>query len=80
MRPVWDWGEQFADKDLALFINPLYKKPAEPPSSARKTMIGLPSSAIPLPGMQGANSRHSMLLTSQVRRQPPKTEVSHSFH
>lgn len=26
MRPVWDWGEQFSDKDIALFSNPLYKK------------------------------------------------------
>uniref|UniRef100_A0AAG5DF19 Myotubularin phosphatase domain-containing protein n=1 Tax=Anopheles atroparvus TaxID=41427 RepID=A0AAG5DF19_ANOAO len=25
LRPVWDWGEQFEDKDLALFVNPLYR-------------------------------------------------------
>lgn len=76
MRPVWDWGEQFGDKDLALFVNPLYKKPPDQPSNLRKTIMGLPSSAIPLPGMHEANSRHSMLLTSQLRIQPPKTEVS----
>lgn len=28
MRPVWDWGEQFTDKDIALFSNPLYRKQA----------------------------------------------------
>lgn len=26
MRPVWDWGEQFSDKDIVLFSNPLYNK------------------------------------------------------
>uniref|UniRef100_A0A8D8FN09 Myotubularin-related protein 10-B n=3 Tax=Culex pipiens TaxID=7175 RepID=A0A8D8FN09_CULPI len=28
LRPVWDWGEQFSDKDIALFTNPLYRKNA----------------------------------------------------
>ncbi|XP_058462507.1 myotubularin-related protein 12 isoform X3 [Malaya genurostris] len=26
LRPAWDWEEQFSDKDIALFSNPLYKK------------------------------------------------------
>lgn len=52
LRPVWDWGEQFADKDLALFSNPLYKKPIEQQNfNARKSVAILPSSAIPLPGL-----------------------------
>lgn len=25
---MWDWGEQFSDKDIALFSNPLYRKQA----------------------------------------------------
>ncbi|CAG9130076.1 unnamed protein product [Plutella xylostella] len=27
-RPVWDWGEQFSDADIALFYNPLFPPPA----------------------------------------------------
>ncbi|KAH8395962.1 hypothetical protein KR222_000348 [Zaprionus bogoriensis] len=26
LRPVWDWGEQFADKDKLFFSNPLYQR------------------------------------------------------
>ncbi|XP_052867794.1 myotubularin-related protein 10-B isoform X1 [Anopheles cruzii] len=26
LRPVWDWAKQFDDKDLALFMNPLYRQ------------------------------------------------------
>jgi len=25
LRSVWDWGEQFPEQDIALFINPLYE-------------------------------------------------------
>uniref|UniRef100_A0A1B6FET7 Myotubularin phosphatase domain-containing protein n=1 Tax=Cuerna arida TaxID=1464854 RepID=A0A1B6FET7_9HEMI len=28
MRSVWDWGEQFSDRDVSLFYNPLYCPPA----------------------------------------------------
>uniref|UniRef100_A0A1B6ECB3 Myotubularin phosphatase domain-containing protein n=1 Tax=Clastoptera arizonana TaxID=38151 RepID=A0A1B6ECB3_9HEMI len=24
LRSVWDWGEQFSDRDISLFVNPLY--------------------------------------------------------
>lgn len=32
-RPLWDWGEQFSEQDIALFYNPLYNisKPADTP-------------------------------------------------
>lgn len=26
LRPVWDWGEQFSDKDKMFFSNPLYQR------------------------------------------------------
>ncbi|KAH8386501.1 hypothetical protein KR093_000810 [Drosophila rubida] len=26
LRPVWDWGEQFSDKDKLFFSNPLYQR------------------------------------------------------
>lgn len=56
LRPVWDWGEQFTDKDLALFTNSLYKKPAEQVLNVRKSMAVLPASAIPLPGLHKPNN------------------------
>ncbi|XP_075226762.1 myotubularin-related protein 10-A isoform X2 [Lycorma delicatula] len=27
LRSVWDWGEQFPDRDIVLFYNPLYQMP-----------------------------------------------------
>lgn len=71
LRPIWDWGEQFADKDLALFTNPLYKKPPEQQGNARKTMaVVLPSSAVPLPGLHKPNARFSVNLSSQLSSSP----------
>uniref|UniRef100_A0A1B0D6B3 Uncharacterized protein n=1 Tax=Phlebotomus papatasi TaxID=29031 RepID=A0A1B0D6B3_PHLPP len=46
LRPVWDWGEQFADKDIVYFSNPCYRRPAVEPS--RRSVV-LPATAIPLP-------------------------------
>lgn len=49
---MWDWGEIFTDKDIALFSNPLYKKPqmsADDLEHHRKSK--LPPSALKLPGM-----------------------------
>ncbi|XP_039291181.1 myotubularin-related protein 10-B [Nilaparvata lugens] len=40
LRPVWDWGEQFLDRDVMLFSNPLY---VHPPTSA--TPVPLPASS-----------------------------------
>ncbi|XP_063627286.1 myotubularin-related protein 10-B [Cydia splendana] len=46
-RPVWDWGEQFSEKDKALFYNPLYMsdKPVMTPKQRISTssMPGKPS-------------------------------------
>lgn len=52
MRPVWDWGEQFADKDILFFTNPLYRRPQSSSAEAsgtpqRRSMV--PSSAVQLP-------------------------------
>lgn len=69
LRPLWDWGEQFIDKDISLFTNPLFKKPSEQPHQSRKSMAYLPSSAIPLPGLHN-NSRMS-LNVNQLKRNSP---------
>lgn len=81
LRSVWDWGEQFTDKDVALFTNPLYKKPPEQQNNARKSMAILPASAIPLPGLhnkQAANSRFSLFSPnhSSSPAHTQKSEVS----
>lgn len=50
MRPVWDWGEQFADKDILFFTNPLYRRvQSESVHANRKSMAVLPPSAVQLP-------------------------------
>lgn len=81
LRPVWDWGEQFADKDLALFTNPLYKKPAEQTFNVRKSVAILPSSAIPLPGLHKP-SRLSLSPSNQSNspgHQSQKSLVNYDF-
>lgn len=79
LRPVWDWAEQFADKDLALFNNPLYKKPTEQLNNVRKSMaILLPSNAIPLPGLHKTTcSRFSLNVgASQGQHRAQRAEVT----
>lgn len=62
LRPVWDWAEQFSERDIALFNNPLYKKPVEQLTLTRKSMAVLPSNAIPLPGLhRPINARFSLI-------------------
>lgn len=68
LRPLWDWGEQFFDRDLSFFSNPLYKKPIEQ-SQGRKSMAFLPSSAIALPGLH-KNTRMSLNVTNQLKSNP----------
>ncbi|XP_065094189.1 myotubularin-related protein 10-A, partial [Ochlerotatus camptorhynchus] len=48
VRPVWDWGEQFSDKDIALFTNPLYKKVSDTGHVVEKK-LRLPPTAYRLP-------------------------------
>lgn len=48
LRPVWDWGEQFSDRDIALFSNPLYKKPPDTGHALEKK-LRLPPTAFRLP-------------------------------
>lgn len=38
LRPVWDWGEQFSDKDKMFFSNPMYQR--------QKGDLGAQSSAV----------------------------------
>lgn len=61
LRPVWDWGEQFADKDLLMFANPLYRRPAVDVSNRQSLAVVLPSTAIRLPGL--ANNRMTLNLS-----------------
>jgi myotubularin-related protein 10/11/12 len=49
-RPVWDWAEQFHEKDIALFSNPLYRKPVFSEAEvAFNRRSKLPPSAVQLP-------------------------------
>lgn len=68
LRPLWDWAEQFNERDILLFLNPLYKR-ANPIDTNRKSVF--PPNSVALPGLT-ANSRitlnlsqlHSMATTS----------------
>lgn len=53
LRSVFDWGEMLNDRDIALFTNPLYKKPVMTEQEIelnRKSK--LPPSALKLPGIE----------------------------
>ena len=53
LRPIFDWGEMLVDRDIALFTNPLYKKPVlseQEVENNRKSRI--PPSALKLPGIE----------------------------
>lgn len=53
LRSVFDWGEMLNDRDIALFTNPLYKKPVLSEQEIEKNrMSKLPPSALKLPGME----------------------------
>lgn len=48
LRPVWDWDEQFEDKDLALFTNPLYRaSPIDEPPRAQSNRSNPPVRPVP---------------------------------
>ncbi|XP_055919388.1 myotubularin-related protein 10-B [Eupeodes corollae] len=82
LRPVWDWSEQFADKDKVFFTNPFYQKRQEVLS--RKS-IAIPPNAIRLPGLQKPGSRMTFdpsLFSTQStvpkdRFLEPKHNISH---
>lgn len=47
LRSVFDWGEMLNDRDIALFTNPLYKKPVMSEQEIEKNrMSKLPPSAL----------------------------------
>lgn len=76
LRSVWDWGEEFSDRDIALFSNPLFKKP---PDNSRKSFAILPPNAIALPiigaGISPGNFRPSMIISQQFNLPPPPVQV-----
>ncbi|XP_067635434.1 myotubularin-related protein 10-B [Eurosta solidaginis] len=49
LRPVWDWGEQFAEKDKVFFTNPFYQRQRQEQQNRRS--IAIPAGAIMLPGL-----------------------------
>lgn len=53
LRPVWDWSEQFSEKDKIFFANPFYVKKQE---NCRKS-VAIPPNAVLLPGFQKASPR-----------------------
>jgi myotubularin-related protein 10/11/12 len=58
LRPVWDWGEQYTDKDIALFSNPMYKKPQATEQDIETFRRSrLPPSAFRLPGLDDLNKK-----------------------
>lgn len=60
LRSVFDWGEMLNDRDIALFTNPLYKKPVlseQEIENNRKSK--LPPSALKLPGMELLNIKNN---------------------
>ncbi|TMW51922.1 hypothetical protein DOY81_002984 [Sarcophaga bullata] len=49
LRPVWDWSEQFLEKDKLFFMNPFYQKQKQEIPCRRS--IAIPAGAIMLPGL-----------------------------
>jgi hypothetical protein len=71
LRPVWDWGEMLNDKDIALFSNPLYKRPQLTEAEIEKNRRSrLPPTALKLPGFDDLPKNHPKLRYSL---QPVKT-------
>lgn len=77
LRPVWDWGEQFSDKDLLLFTNPLYRRPLDVPSSRQSMAVHLPPSAIRLPSL--TNNRMTLNLATATAASPKTSTVRQSI-
>ncbi|XP_046802459.1 myotubularin-related protein 10-B [Lucilia cuprina] len=49
LRPVWDWSEQFLEKDKLFFNNPFYQKQKQELPCRRS--IAIPAGAVMLPGL-----------------------------
>lgn len=65
LRPVWDWGEQFSDKDIALFTNPLYKKVSDA-GHVQESKIRLPPTAYRLPCIDDLKDSKNMTTRNSV--------------
>ncbi|XP_037935682.1 myotubularin-related protein 10-B [Teleopsis dalmanni] len=48
-RPVWDWSEQFSEKDKVFFTNPFYQR--RPQEHNVRRSIAIPAGAVMLPGL-----------------------------
>uniref|UniRef100_A0A1I8MD66 Myotubularin phosphatase domain-containing protein n=1 Tax=Musca domestica TaxID=7370 RepID=A0A1I8MD66_MUSDO len=49
LRPVWDWSEQFLEKDKMFFTNPFYQKQKSEVPCRRS--VAIPAGGIMLPGL-----------------------------
>lgn len=74
LRPIWDWAEQFSDRDIALFTNPLYKKPPEQQNTRRPVTMMLPSTAVPLPGLHNPTNDRIFKNMQRQNSSPTHTE------
>ncbi|CAK1542012.1 unnamed protein product [Leptosia nina] len=62
-RPIWDWGEQFSEQDIALFYNPLYVGHRSMAPSQRLSMASV-------------CSRRSVNVTNESGRLEPCTNIA----
>ncbi|EDX01702.1 myotubularin-related protein 10-B [Drosophila yakuba] len=58
-RPVWDWGEQFSDKDKMFFSNPLYQRQRGDLGAQAGAAAHRRSLAVGNKGAHGAGSGHT---------------------
>lgn len=75
LRPVWDWGEQFSDKDIALFANPLYKKPPDV-GYVQEKKIRLPPTAFRLPCIEDLRESNNLTMNHSVEPATPSSNIS----
>lgn len=69
LRPVWDWGEQFSERDIALFTNPLYKKPVLSEQEIEQNKKSkLPPSAFKLPGIEDIKKKASQRTSVDINK------------
>ncbi|XP_075155189.1 myotubularin-related protein 10-B [Haematobia irritans] len=74
LRPVWDWSEQFLEKDKLFFSNPFYQKQKTEVPCRRS--VAIPAGAVMLPGL--ARPPPAALLSQQRSTISPANFVAQS--
>ncbi|XP_065363536.1 myotubularin-related protein 10-B [Calliphora vicina] len=72
LRPVWDWSEQFLEKDKLFFNNPFYQK--QKPELPCRRSIAIPAGAVMLPGLA-----KPLLNVNSFQQQQRSTLAPHNF-